>query len=65
VNQRMKGRGSPLLEGISNALNVGVFGRHENNGIIFVFGIEIITVQSNTNLLFQNSKNNYYFTIPK
>jgi hypothetical protein len=43
---------------------LGMFGWVKNNRIITVFGIEIIFVHSNVNLLFQNSKNNYYSAIP-
>jgi hypothetical protein len=44
---------------------VCMFGWHEINGIAAVFGIGIIMVQLNENLLFQNSENNYYFAIPR
>jgi hypothetical protein len=36
---------------------MGMFGWHENSEIVIVFIIEIITVQSNANLLFRNSEN--------
>jgi hypothetical protein len=40
-----------------------MFGWARNNRIIVVFGIEIALVYPNTNLLFQNSKNNYCYSM--
>jgi hypothetical protein len=40
-----------------------MFGWYENSGVAIVLIIGIITVQSNTNLLFQNSENKYYSII--
>jgi hypothetical protein len=37
--------------------NKGMFGWHKNIGITVVFGIEIVMVQINVNLLFRNSEN--------
>jgi hypothetical protein len=42
-----------------------MFGWYKNNEIAAVLGIKIVTVQSNTNSLFRNSKNSYYSAIPK
>jgi hypothetical protein len=43
----------------------GKFGWHENNRIVVVFIIAIVTVQPNANLLFRNSENSYYSAILK
>jgi hypothetical protein len=45
--------------------SMGMFGWHENSGIVVVFGIEIVKVQPNVNPLFRNSENSCCSAIPR
>jgi hypothetical protein len=41
----------------------GIIGWVRNNRITVIFGIKIVVVYPNTNLLFRNSENSYYSII--